>query len=98
MEVVDVDFVFAGADAVFVGGAVDDASLDAAAGEPGGEDLVMMLPPGVSGLFVVGGAAEFGGPDDNRFVQESPLLEVGDQGRDFRLTDAAGNVVKPILA
>src|SRR5436190_6232664 len=77
-----VDRVFTGADAVVVGGAVDDPSFDAATGEPGGEDLVMMLTAGVGGLFVVGGAAELGGPDDERFVEEAPLLEVRDQGGD----------------
>src|SRR5205807_1875007 len=65
------------------------ASLDAAAGEPGGEDLVMMLAAGVGGLLVVGGAAELGGPDDERFVEETTLLQVGDQGGD-RLVDVFG--------
>ena len=61
-------------DAVLVGRAVDDAALDAAAGEPGGEDLVMMLAAGVAGLLVVRGAAELGGPDDERVVEHAALL------------------------
>ena len=89
VQVVDVDAVFGGGDAVVVGGAVDEAALDAAAGEPGGEDLVMMFAAGVGGLFVVGGAAEFGGPDDERFVEQAPLLQVRDQGGD-RLVDVFG--------
>jgi hypothetical protein len=44
VEIVDVDAIFGDRDAVVVGGAVDEAGLDAAACQPRGEDLVAMLP------------------------------------------------------
>ena len=43
VQVVDVDFLFHGGAAELVGGAVDDAALDAAAGQPHREALAVVI-------------------------------------------------------
>src|SRR5262245_48152898 len=64
VEVVDVDAVFDGLVAEFVGGAVDVAALDAAAGEPHGEAEAVVVATLVA--LGSGGAAEFTAPDHQR--------------------------------
>jgi hypothetical protein len=43
----------------------------AATGQPGRKDLVMMLSPRVIGLFMIGRAARFGGPNDPCIVEHA---------------------------
>ena len=59
------DGILGGVHAEFVGGAVDVAAADAAAGEEGGEGGVVVVATGF-GVFALGvrGASEFAGPDD----------------------------------
>ena len=79
VEVVDVDHVFDGLVAELVGGTEAEPMLDARAGEPGGEALgVVVAARGP--LLERGHAAELGGPDDERVVEQSAGLEV-DQER-----------------
>ena len=61
MDVSDVMAVFDGVEAEFVGGAVDDAPFDAAAGEPDGEAVDVMIAAVAS--LLTGGPAEFGRED-----------------------------------
>ena len=68
-----------GVEAELVGGAVDDAALDAAAGQPGAEALRMMVAAVALGA---GRAAELGAPDDERVVEQAALLEVLEQAGD----------------
>ena len=86
VEVVDVDRLLDRADAVFVGGAVDEAALDAGAGQPGRERPVVMFAPRGIGRVVERRAAELGGPDDQHIVQHAALLQVLQQPGD-RLID-----------
>ena len=82
--------VLDGGVAEFVGRAVDDAALDAGAGEPHGHGLVVMIA--ADGTLVAlrhRRAAELAGPDDQRVVEHAALLEVGDQRR-AGLVDFAG--------
>ena len=76
VEVVDVDAVLGDVDAVLVGRAVDDPAFDAAAGQPGRERLVVVLAAVGPALLVVRGAAELGGPDDQRLVEHPARLQV----------------------
>ena len=78
------DGVFYNVIAKVVSGAVDGAGLDAAAGHPHGVGFgVVVAAPGATegGIaFHHGGAAEFSAPDDEGFIKEAALFEVGDEG------------------
>src|SRR6185436_12775032 len=78
-----------GVEAELVGRAVDDAPLDAAAGQPRAEAEGMVVP--AVGALGPGGAAELGAPDDQRLVEQAAPLEVLDQARDG-LVDLAGEL------
>ena len=85
VDVGDVVAVLDGVEAELVGRAVDDAALDAAAGHPDGEAERMVVA--AVGLFLrPGRAAELGGPDDDRLIEQAALLQVAQQARD-RLVD-----------
>ena len=78
MEVVDVDRVLDGLEAELVGGAVDVAALDAAAGQPHGEAVVVVVAAvhlaGVgAGRGQLDGrrAAELAAPDDERVLEHA---------------------------
>ena len=86
VEVMGVDRLHDRAQAVFVGLAMDDPPLGAAAGQPRREcPRVVLAARGIGGV-VEGGAAELGRPDDERLVEHPPRLEIGKQGPD-RLID-----------
>ena len=91
VEVVDVDLVGDGRGSELVGRAVDGAALDAAAGHDDGESLGVVIAAGVVvAVLVFGGlAAEFAAPDDEGAVEETALLEVGEEGGE-RAVDLAG--------
>ena len=76
VDVGDVVAVFDGVEAEFVGRAVDDAALNAAAGERDREAVRMMIA--AVGLLGAGRAAEFGADDDERFVEQAALLEIAE--------------------
>ena len=93
VEVVDVDFVFHGGEAEVVGRSVDVTALDTASGHPGGEAVVVVIAAidftGVGsflGHFHDRGAAEFTAPDDEGFVEEAALFQVGEKGGDGLVT------------
>ena len=73
VEVVDVDDVFDGAVAEFVGAAPGGAGFDAGTGheEAEGEDVVV-----ATGALAHGGAAEFAPPEDEGVFEEAALFEV----------------------
>ena len=79
VEVVDGDLVADDRVAEVVGFAVDQAGLEAAAGDQGGEAVgVVVAAVGIRDLAVLaeGGAAELAAPDDDRVVEQAALLEV----------------------
>lgn len=78
VEIVGVDAVATGHDAVFVGFAEDMAAFDATSGHPRGEAKVVMFAPFVIGLLVERGPAELSGPYDESAFQHAALFEVGD--------------------
>src|SRR5262249_24498397 len=84
VEVVDVDGVLNDVVAVVVGLAVDDARLDAAAGQPEGEAAAVVVAavvvPGQPTL-AVDGAAELAAPDHQRVVEQPAPLHVHHQRR-----------------
>src|SRR5207244_6535665 len=73
VDVGDVVPVRDGVEAQLVGGAVDDAPLDAAAGQPGTEALrVVVAAVGLGARR----AAELGAPDDDRLLEHPAPFEV----------------------
>ena len=87
VQVVDVDFLFHGREAAFVGGSVDVASLGAAAGQPHGEAVVVVVA--AVDLARVGPflrqldgrrAAEFAAANHQSLVEQAALFEVGQEG------------------
>ena len=73
VQVVDVDHVLDGVVAELVGLAVGDAGLDAAAGQPDGKALDVMV---AAVALVHRRAAELAAPDHQRVVQQAALLQV----------------------
>ena len=69
VDVGDVVPVLDGVEAEFVGRAVGDAALDAAAGHPDGEAVGMVVA--AVGPLGAGRAAELGRPDDDRLVEQA---------------------------
>ena len=58
---------------------MDVPSADAPAGQPEGEAAVVMIASVVSALHHRG-AAKFAAPDEERFIEQSALLEIEDEG------------------
>src|SRR5204862_2490083 len=67
-----------GAVTEIVGGAMDVAALEAAASQPKGEPVAVV----VAAIFALGDgqAAEFTGPEDDGVVEETALFEIEDEG------------------
>ncbi len=65
VEVVDMDGGLDGAEAEVVGAADDLAAGDAAACEPHGEGLDVVVPSGLVAGLAHGGASELAAPDDD---------------------------------
>ena len=77
-KVFDGEGVLVGLGAGGVGGAVNGAALEAAAGEEDGEDAGPMV---AAGVFVdLGGAAELRGDHDEGGIEETAAVEVADEG------------------
>ena len=90
VQVVDLDLVFDGVITVVVGGAVDRAALDSAAGHPHGEAIGVVVA--AVGPLGHRGAAELAAPDDQGAIEQAAGLQVGEQAGD-RLVDGAGVVL-----
>lgn len=93
VEVVDVDFVFNGGKAEVVGCSVHVTTFHAAPCHPGGEAVVVVIAAidlaGVGaffGHFNDGRPAKFSAPEDEGFVEESALFEIGEEGGDGLIT------------
>ena len=75
VDVGDVMTILDGVEAKLVGRAMGDPPLEAAAGHPDRETEGMMIAS-VSPLRA-GRAAKLGRPDDDRFIEQTTLFEVG---------------------
>ena len=84
VDVGDVVAVLDGVEADLVGRAVNDAALDAAAGHPDREAVDVMVA--AVGALRAGRAAELGGEEHDRRVEQAALLQVLQQAGD-RLVD-----------
>ena len=65
-----------------VGRAVADAPLDAAARQPDGESVRIVIAAGLLAGLSHGEAAEFAPPDHQRLVEQTALVQVRQQARD----------------
>ena len=79
VQVVDVGLVLDAVEAEFVGLAVGDAGADAAAGEPHGEGVDVVVAAGLVAVFAHRRAAEFAAPDDQGLLEQAAGLEVADE-------------------
>ena len=103
VEVVDVDLVLYGEEAIVVGGAVLDPGFHAAAGEDGGESVGVMVA--AVGALGNRGSTEFAADDDEGVLEQSARLEVFDEGSNrlvhlFRIAlviAAEGVVLVPLV-
>jgi len=77
-EVFGGDYAVFGFGAHGVGGAVDDAGADAAAGEGDGEDVAPVVAPAAG--VELGGSAKLAHPDDERFIEHASVIEIINQG------------------
>ena len=89
VQIVEMDAVVDGFESEIVGGAVDVAAFDAAAGHPHGETVVVVVAAFAEPLVGAGRgqfdgrcAAEFAAPQDEGFVEQTALFQVGEQGGD----------------
>ena len=78
VQVVDVDLVGGCVEAELVGLAERGAGLHSAAGQPHAETIRVMVAAVVASLDHRS-AAELAAPDDQRVVEQAPLLEVAQQ-------------------
>ena len=81
VEIVNRDRVFGDLAAEIVGSAVYGAAFYPATGHPAGKGRAMVAASGRIAVFG-GGAAKFGGKNDEGFVEHAALAEVFDQSRD----------------
>src|SRR5262245_20782993 len=81
VDICDIMSVLHGGEAELVGRAMNAATLDTTAGHPHGESEWMVIA--AVGFFCSWGTAELGGPDDERFVEQTALFEVANQAGDW---------------
>ena len=81
VQVVHVDLAGERVMAELVGGAVDEAGLDAAAGEELREAAGVVIASGAVALGV-GRASEFAAPPDQRVLEQTAPLQIGEEARD----------------
>ena len=79
VKIMRMDFVFDRLIAEFVRQAVAKTALDAATRAPRGKPKVIVIAPVV--LVVDGRTPEFSGPDDQGFIKQTALFQIGDQAR-----------------
>ena len=94
VQVVDLDLVLDGVVAVIVGGAVDGAALDSAAGEPHGEAIGIVIA--AVGSLGHRRAAELAAPDHQSRFEQAAVLEILEQAGD-RLIDGAALFSCPVF-
>ena len=89
VEIMDGDFVLDGGETEFVGRAVDLASLHAAARQPAGEAVVIVIAAvdlaGVgsrSGKLDGRSPSKFAAPQDERFIEQPAFFQIAEQRAD----------------
>ncbi len=79
VDIVDVGAVLNGVEAEFVCGSYGDSGFGAAAGEPHGERVDVMVAPCKFAVLAHGRAAEFPAPNDEGVLEKSARLQVAHQ-------------------
>ena len=79
LDIMNVEPIFRGAEAELVGGAHGDPGFGAAAGEPHGVGVDVMVPANAFSAFPHGRAAEFSTPYDQRRIEKASRFQVGDE-------------------
>ena len=80
MQIVDGCWVFFGGVSKFIGRSVNGASFNTSAGEEDGESFYVMIASVARVALAHGGATEFASPDNERFIEHAPHLEIFDEG------------------
>lgn len=93
VQIVDIDDVFHGSVAEFIGGAPGDAGLDAAPGHEDTETENVVIPPTA---LPHGGSAKLATPENERVLQEATLGEVLNESGGG-LVHGLGTVFHPLL-
>src|SRR5437867_11555284 len=92
-EVVGLDWIEGGKSSVLVGGSIDLAAADAAAGQQPGKDVAVVVPPQPFAVDA-GGAAEFTRYDHEGFVQKAAPGQIFEQGGDGHVQGRQGLVLQ----
>src|SRR5206468_9339997 len=79
LEIVNVDSILSGEESELVAGADRGAGLDAAASEPHGVGVDVMVAADRLSDFAHGSSAELTSPDDQRLVEQAALLEIANE-------------------
>ena len=95
VEVINAHLIDGGLVSEFIGGSVVDSTFDAGAGHPVGEGVRVVIAPGIGSFLRNRQPSEFASPDDEGFVQQSTLLQVGEQSGDGLVCFAGKTAVVP---
>ena len=93
VEVVDMESAVGGAEAEFVGGAVEVSGFETTAGCPHGEGVDVVVASGGFAGFAHGSAAKFAAPDDECIFEETAFFEIFDES-DGGLIDIATDLIE----
>ena len=94
VQVVDLDFVFNRFVSVLIGCPVNCSTFDAATGQPQTEtERIMIATVAALGKWC---PPKLAGPDDERFFEQSPLFQIGQQRTDA-LVDGRALSICPFL-
>jgi len=96
VKIVNVHGLVHRAETEFIRGAVSVTAARAAAGEPAGEAVVVVVATVEGGILCDGCAAEFAAPEHERTVEQSAPAEIGEEGGE-RLVPFAGKFTMGFL-
>src|SRR5256885_11832124 len=97
LKIVNVDSVLGGEESQLVAGADGDAGLNAAAGEPHGVGVDVMVAADCLADFSHGSPAKLAAPDHQRLIEQAALLEIANESGG-RLVGFLAHPVEPLIA
>ena len=82
MDIMNVGLVLDCLESELIGRSIADSALDPATGKPHRKTVGIVVPAGCIFPFAERHATKLPPPDHERFLQQSPLLEISKQGSD----------------